>query len=177
MLLKLPEELRAKLKEPLGELIETIPEKSMEKIINVVNKFKPTKVVSIGDVITQYILMSGILPDLSIIDYKMYRRRMEFSFNYDHFFNIIVHTRNPPGHISEDAWNKIRKHIKSEFKTLIIVDGEEDLLTLPALIEAPKGSLIFYGQPNIGIVFIQVTDEVKKKAREIVEKFNKLESI
>ena len=177
MLLKLPDELRAELKKPLGELIETIPEKSMEKIINIIGKLKPRKIISIGDVITQYVLMSGALPDLSIIDHKMYRRKTEFSFNYDQFFNIIVHTTNPPGHISEEAWSKIRKHIKSKFKTLIIVDGEEDLLTLPALLEAPEGTLVLYGQPNVGVVFILVTDKAKEKARKIVEKFSKLENV
>lgn len=174
MFLKLPKELRKELKKPLGELIEVIPEKSMVEIVSLVNKLRPTKIISVGDVITQYMLMSGILPDLSIVDHKMYRRKIEFPFNYEGFYNIVVYVKNPPGHISEDAWNKIRKYLTTSLKALIVVDGEEDLLALPVIVEAPEGSLIFYGQPSTGVVSITVSNSIKSKIKNILKKFIKL---
>lgn len=177
LFLKLPKELRKELKKPLGKLIEVIPEKSMVEIAGLVNKSRPVRIISVGDVITQYMLMSGILPDLSIVDHKIYRRKIEFPFNYEGFYNIIVYVKNPPGHISEDAWNKIRKYLTTNLKTLIVVDGEEDLLTLPAIVEAPEGSLIFYGQPSIGVVSITVSNSIKGKVRNILKKFIKLKHL
>ena len=51
----------------------------------------------------------------------------------------------------------------------IVVDGEEDLATLPAILYAPLGSVVIYGQPNEGSVLVNVTSEMKLK----IDKFMK----
>ncbi len=51
----------------------------------------------------------------------------------------------------------------------MVVDGEEDLLTLVAVLCAPENSLVVYGQPHEGIVVVKVTEKTKRKIRRIVE--------
>jgi hypothetical protein len=50
----------------------------------------------------------------------------------------------------------------------IVVNGEEDLLVLPVAVYAPDNSVILYGQPNEGLVIVQVTEEVRNKASSIM---------
>jgi uncharacterized protein (UPF0218 family) len=49
------------------------------------------------------------------------------------------------------------------------VDGEEDLLTLIAVLNAPEKSLVVYGQPYEGIVVVKVTAKKKAEAMEILK--------
>ncbi|MDI6805914.1 MAG: DUF359 domain-containing protein, partial [Candidatus Bathyarchaeia archaeon] len=50
-----------------------------------------------------------------------------------------------------------------------IVDGEEDLLTLIAVLYAPQNSFVVYGQPYEGIVVVKVTPEKKAEVSEILK--------
>ena len=65
-------------------------------------------------------------------------------------------------------------HIKSSLEdttsSYFVVEGEEDLLTLPSVAFSPLGSIVFYGQPNEGLVVIQVDDHIKNKSLEILKK-------
>jgi uncharacterized protein (UPF0218 family) len=42
----------------------------------------------------------------------------------------IIHVKNPPGTITREACNSHSRSIKNNSQVKIIVDGEEDLLTL-----------------------------------------------
>jgi hypothetical protein len=49
------------------------------------------------------------------------------------------------------------------------VTGEEDLAALPAMLAAPLGSTVVYGQPGEGMVRVAVTPEARRRARELFE--------
>jgi len=51
---------------------------------------------------------------------------------------------------------------------LIVVEGEEDLLALPAVLEAPDQAFVIYGQPLQGIVVIVATASVKAEVEAII---------
>jgi hypothetical protein len=67
----------------------------------------------------------------------------------------------------------IEKAFKMAGKKTILVEGEEDLAVLPVLLISPLGFSVFYGQPNEGLVKIQVSEENKEKAYQLVENFDK----
>ncbi|WP_252901667.1 DUF359 domain-containing protein [Vulcanisaeta sp. JCM 14467] len=46
-------------------------------------------------------------------------------------------------------------------RVLIQVDGEEDLLAIPAVLLAPRGSLVLYGLYTGYLIAIPITDEYK----------------
>ena len=82
---------------------------------------------------------------------------------------------NLPGTINIKTALKIKSAIKSFIlkgkKSWIVVKGEEDLLALPAILFAPLQSVVLYGQMDLGIVAVEVTEENKKEVEVILRKF------
>ena len=168
-LLLLPDELRTTLKEPLGRLyrgngLECV--KAMEKEL-----LSAKKVVAIGDMTAFYLLKASIVPDLLVVDNKT--KRMAVS---DHVIEMLDHksyrtarVKNPAATISKDLIDLIQHSLRGTEHVKIIVEGEEDLATLPAILYAPLGSVVVYGQPNEGSVLVDVTPERKLH----IEKFMK----
>ncbi len=54
----------------------------------------------------------------------------------------------------------------------LVIDGEEDLLALPAIDHAPLGSVVYYGQPGQGLVEVVVRKEKKVEARALLAAFS-----
>ncbi len=52
---------------------------------------------------------------------------------------------------------------------MIEVTGEEDLAALPAIVAAPDGASVVYGQPGDGMVRVAVTPASRAEARELFE--------
>jgi uncharacterized protein (UPF0218 family) len=48
------------------------------------------------------------------------------------------------------------------------VDGEEDLLTLIAILYVPEDSFVIYGQPYEGIVVVKATEAKKEEISGIL---------
>ena len=159
-------ELRVKLKEPFGILIRGSFAKTMSKMENIVKLEKPPKIVSVGDTVSRNLHEHQMNPELSITDGKRKRRRIRPETFKD---KNIVHVRNPQGTITEEAITAIREALESNERVHIIVDGEEDLLALIAVLYAPEKSLVVYGQPHEGIVVIKVTSEKKDRAKEVLK--------
>ncbi len=107
-------------------------------------------------------MIINIIPKLSITDNKCMRKKIEAKIFPG---KTVFHVKNPQGTITEEAIATILESLKNRKETQIIVDGEEDLLTLIAVQHAPDKSLVVYGQPNEGIVVVEVTE--KKKAEAI----------
>ena len=76
--------------------------------------------------------------------------------------------KNPAGAITDEAWDAIRAAVSSEGRTKVLIDGEEDLLTVVTVLSAPLGSLVVYGQPNVGVVVVKVTKDRQQNMRRIV---------
>jgi uncharacterized protein (UPF0218 family) len=53
--------------------------------------------------------------------------------------------------------------------TLIVVNGEEDLATLPAVLAVPDGASVVYGQPDEGMVLVTADNAAKARARQLIE--------
>jgi len=157
--LRLPVNLREKLKKPQGILLKGSPNENIPKVKYIVQQVNPRKIISVGDVVSHNLISNGIIPDLCIIDRKTLREKYETKILAELQLNI----KNPAGLINLKSFDIIEDALKSNKKTLLLVDGEEDLLTIPAVILAPKNSIILYGQPNEGMVVIKVKNSKKKK--------------
>ncbi len=159
-------EMRAKLKAPFGALIEGTFSETMSKLGIIVAREKPPKVISVGDTVSRNLHEHGLNPQLSITDNKSMRKRIQ-----PRVFpaKSVVYVKNPRGTITEEAIAAVKKALESERQIQIVVDGEEDLLTLVAVLHAPKNSLVIYGQPREGIVVVKVTAKKKAEALEILK--------
>jgi uncharacterized protein (UPF0218 family) len=159
-------ELRVKFKEPFGSLIRGSFAETMSEMENRVKREKPPKIVSVGDTVSRNLHEHQINPQLSITDNKRRRKRIKPRV----FENKkIVHVKNPQGTITTEALTAIKAALESDEHVHVIVDGEEDLLTLIAVLYAPEKSLVVYGQPCVGIVVVKVTAEKKAEAAEILK--------
>lgn len=158
-------ELRVKLKEPFGELIKGSFSETMAKMKQLVDVEKPPKIISVGDTVTKNLHDYSVRLDLAVIDNQSMRKK----------FQPVVYTakavtvKNPQGTVTQEAIDAIKEALKSQEHIHIIVDGEEDLLTLVAVLYAPENSVVIYGQPYEGIVVVKVTPEKKAEASEFLK--------
>jgi len=165
--LQLPDDLRDQLKKPLGNLIsDNDPNKE-----NIIKKISAESVIiTVGDRTTENILQLGLKPQIQIIDGL--EKRSECAVTADDTINTKLSCKNPPGEITEESVQVIQKAFSSEPAVRITVDGEEDLLVIPACIFAPENSIVMYGQPNEGLVIVTITPEIRAKVQKILDAMN-----
>jgi uncharacterized protein (UPF0218 family) len=167
-LLVLPEELRSELKSPLGMLCQG---RGVECINGMDSELKAAKkIAAVGDMTAFYLLEASIVPDLAIVDNKTKRMpapdHVKRSLERNSFKTIEV--KNPPATLNQELIDHIKASLAGNERVKIIVDGEEDLATLPAILYAPLGSVVVYGQPNEGSVLVKVTPEKKKHITDLM---------
>jgi uncharacterized protein (UPF0218 family) len=159
-------ELRIKLKKPLGTLIRGSYTETVKKLLDMIKEEKPQTIISVGDTVSKNIAENHVLPQLAIVDNRVMRRSIQ---PIPTTAEKTIHVKNPPGTITEEATTAIQGALKSSCHVKIIVDGEEDLLTLVAVLYAPQNSFVVYGQPYEGIVIVKVTPEKKAEVSEILK--------
>jgi uncharacterized protein (UPF0218 family) len=154
--------LRIKLKEPFGILIEGTPEQTIATLKELVLERQPTRIVSVGDVVSRNLHKAGIHPQLTIIDNVSLRDQI---MPEDAVVEKTVRVKNPAGTITKQAETAVKEALKSNLHTHIVVDGEEDLLVVVAVLHAPLGGFVVYGQPYLGVVVVEVSEEKKAQVR------------
>lgn len=75
---------------------------------------------------------------------------------------------NPAGTISAATFKEI---FKLDLKKThhILVEGEEDLVTVAFILTLPLGSIIYYGQPDQGMVKLTISEELKDKVLKVLK--------
>jgi len=163
---RLNDKLRAYLKRPLGELLRGSPSNIMEQFSNIVEKTSPTKIFAVGDVATSNMVKYGIPADVYIVDNRVMREAIS---PIPLKMKRVIHVKNPPGTVTPKAWEAISDASRQNVVTKIEVDGEEDLLVLPTVLNAPEGAIVVYGQPHEGMVVVQTTKEKKKEIKSLIK--------
>ncbi|MHA1577400.1 MAG: DUF359 domain-containing protein [Candidatus Thorarchaeota archaeon] len=155
---RLPTESREGLATPKGDVFATEHGNPEQRIVKKLIAEKPHCVITVGDVTTATILAEGYEPDVMVVDGITKRGIFEGEFSADVEYVIY----NPPAMIYPEAWTVMETAIRSGKKSLITVEGEEDLMGFPAVLLADEGSVVLYGQPDVGIVWIPVNQSTKK---------------
>jgi uncharacterized protein (UPF0218 family) len=166
--------LRTKFKEPFGTLIQGSFPQTMSKMKELVGSEKPPTLISVGDVVSHNLHEYNIHPQITIIDNKFLRTQRMPELDS---FEKMVNVNNPKGTITEESILAIKEAIEEKRHTHIVVNGEEDLLTLIAVLYAPENAYVVYGQPYSGIVVIKVTVEKKAQAQEFLNAMKPLEKL
>jgi cytidyltransferase-like protein len=166
--LVMPESMRADLGKPIGKVIKRwIPGQARSD-----NRM----IITVGDIVTKTLLDAGKTPFLAIIDGKVGRQPFDETLKRIQLQKVKpLRFKSGPGYISREAMKAIRDcFLHSSFSILhsvILIDGEEDLLVLPAIVYAPIGARIYYGQPGEGLVEVAVTEAKKQSALALLSKF------
>ncbi len=168
MLFQIDENNISEFKEPLGKLYPNFDD-AIEDIK------KAEFLISVGDQTTKNLFDNKIIPDLSIIDNIIQRKNHNYDIIQE---NNILEAENPPGTITRNLWetidSAINSTIKDNTKRQIVVNGEEDLAVLPCILIAPQETIILYGQPNEGLVYLKACDVIEK-AKKLMS-YNKIKN-
>jgi len=120
-------------------------------------------VVSVGDRATRICLQAGFKIDFGVFDNLEKRQKVKYSVIDLISSNKIIKAHNLPGMVSLDFIAKLKMALSDG--SFIEVEGEEDLAVIPLTLLLPLGSKIIYGQPNEGLVLVEVTEEKKEWVR------------
>ena len=166
----LPIENRKLCKVPGGQVFRKTKQVNPETLVaQFVLQHKLGMILTVGDVTTITLIRVGLEPSVAIVDGKTRR-----GIHEQVVMPLAVEetVENPSGEIQDASITKINEAIKrwlSEKKrTIIRVIGEEDLLTIPAVIAAPINAAVIYGQPDVGQVLIEVSETTQQKFQEIL---------
>jgi len=160
-------ELRQKLKEPIGTLIRGSFAETTKRFKKMIEEEKPPFVISVGDTVSKNLAKFNVIPQLAIVDNKCMRRTVKEPVRLA--LEKTVHVKNPQATITAEAITAIQEALKSNIHVKMVVDGEEDLLTLIAVLYAPENTFVLYGQPYEGIVVVRITSEKKTEIAEILK--------
>jgi uncharacterized protein (UPF0218 family) len=158
-------ELSLKLKEPFGNLIIGTPEETMDTLKEMIEIEKPSRIISVGDIVSKNLHKHNIHPQLTIIDNISLRTQ---KIPLETGVQKTVFVDNPQGTITQESISAVKESLESKEHIHIVVKGEEDLLTLITVLYAPENAFVVYGQPHSGIVVVKVSSERRTRAKEFL---------
>lgn len=163
-MLRLPKALRSEFKEPFGSVYT--------EASDLLDDAGEGHVIAVGDVVTAHLLRAGRTPDVSVVDGRTKRAAVsdETAAALDELPSG-TNVENPAGELSESMLRALTEALSSPGPQVLDVDGEEDLVTLPAVVAAPDGASVVYGQPDVGMVLVRVTPESRETMRELLGRF------
>jgi hypothetical protein len=172
-LLTLPESLRDAFKEPLGP-VTTDAEELLEGVDETRERHGSAgspQLIAVGDVVTYHLREAGRAPDVAFADGKTEREavREEVESALAATAERRIAVENPAAALSAALLDALVEALAAAEPVTIEVTGEEDLAALPAMLAAPLGSTVVYGQPGEGMVRVAVTPETRRRARELFE--------
>lgn len=114
-----------------------------------VEELRGRLVVAVGDYTFRSLVEAGVELLLGVVDCETLREWSgcpEPPPGYR-----VVEARNPRGTISWEAWRAVAEAVSSRERTLLVVHGEEDMVAVPVILEAPDELLVAYGIPWAGL--------------------------
>ena len=161
--MKLPDSLRDQLKIPLGILLPIGQDnkRNIQKYLS-----DNSYIITVGDRTTEKMIDFDLIPSLQIID-GLEKRIKRDILKLGSAFELKID--NPAAEITLQSIEIIKKAFTMNSPIRLTVNGEEDLLVLPVCIHAPENSVILYGQPNKGLVLVQITTEIRNKAQALLD--------
>ncbi|MFB6302177.1 MAG: GTP-dependent dephospho-CoA kinase family protein [Haloferacaceae archaeon] len=158
-MLRLPDSLREAFKEPLGPVYTDVD-------ALLADAGEP--VVTVGDVVTYHLLSHGYEPAVAVVDARTERRPVRPEVRRVAVADPDRTVQNEPGMLSRDLLVAIREAVDGDGPIVLRVEGEEDLAALPAILAAPEGASVVYGQPGEGMVLVTVDPAARERARSLL---------
>ena len=151
------------MKVPLGVLL---PESQADKPHIQKYLSEGSYVISIGDRTTEKMIDFDLVPSLQIVDGLEKREKREPP-KIENATELTVD--NPASEITSQSISMIKKAFTLQTPVRLLVNGEEDLLVLPVCVHAPENAVVLYGQPNKGLVIVQITAEIRNRVQTLLD--------
>ncbi len=167
---RLPESLRKEFKIAYGQIYSSVA--------NAKKDLEGRVIICVGDRVSYNVITAGLKPKIIIFDKKEKREPTDIKTRnvLETFNGRTIYVKNPPSHITAELFEAVKNAFNSVTPTKIMIDGEEDLAFLPVLLEAEEGDAILYGFFDKGFVVTIVDNNLKKKFKELLNKFEVLGS-
>jgi pantetheine-phosphate adenylyltransferase len=166
---RLPSNLRSSLEIPLGIVV-----KDLQNLPQVIPPL--ATIISVGDIVSMDLSKAGYIPKASIIDYHTRRKEIDINLIKQYFPIAHHHINNDPATINTQIAPTLLKSLSTtnsdKCTQVIVINGEEDLLVIPAVLLSPLGSYVIYGQYRLGMIIAQVTEELKSYVKHLLAQFS-----
>jgi cytidyltransferase-like protein len=96
---------------------------------------------------------------LAVIDFR--KQRQAYIPSSELKKRVDLKVKNPAGVITTELVEALQQVTSRNLK-ILAVDGEEDLAAVALVLLLPLGCHIYYGQPDIGIVEVVITEQLKQ---------------
>jgi uncharacterized protein (UPF0218 family) len=161
--LKLPEELRPRLGAPFG------PVMTADEVARWADPAAPA--AAIGDVCARDAAARMGNLHFIVVDLKTRRGPVAPDDALRSWGDRRVEVASPAEFVTAQLYNAVLDAAHSPRRTCVVVEGEEDLAVLPAIMHMPPGATVIYGMPNRGATAVRVDDESRRLARGFLEAF------
>lgn len=160
----LPEGLRQQLAKPMGRVFsgDQVAGDEFRRLV-----VESPMVVTVGDRVTDTIAAMRMTPAVQVVD-GVERREKRTPPVVE--YSRLIKVRNPAGTLTDEAIDGMLSAFAGEKPVRVEVEGEEDLMAMLAISFAPVSAVVFYGQPGVGVVAVQVNGDTKSRNREILAK-------
>lgn len=159
----LPEEMRKELKVPLGPVLLE------EDLADRLGDAGP--LCTVGDMTTETVHRLGLPIHLAVVDYQTKR---EPDGRWVEALSAVgeatVEVANAAATITWEMYNAILEAWSSPTSLKMVVDGEEDLASLPAILHAPVGATVIYGIPDTGLCLVRVDGHARDFVTDVLER-------
>jgi uncharacterized protein (UPF0218 family) len=174
----LPKSLKKELRKPLGKVFFGKENKLLsigKKIVDYIKKYQPVLSIAVGDMVAYSIIANNLIPSIEIIDYHSKKRELSQELKKKLDGNFHFKLNNKAGSLEILAVKSMKTAVenfltKNESQK-VFVNGEEDLLTLPAIVFSPLKSMVIYGHWQLGAIVVEVDEEKKEMALALMRKF------
>lgn len=164
VVVELPDHLRSELKAPMGPIF-TDPAELYARVEG--------RLIAVGDIVTYHFERAGITPDVAVVDGRTKREAVSDDVRATLETDVDrIAVSNPAGGVSAPLVEALVEALASEEPTALVVDGEEDLAVLVAILAAETGASVVYGQPDEGMVHVAVTPELQTDIADIVARMD-----
>ena len=160
----LPEKLRTRLAAPLGTVYSAEEAKGpdFERLVR-----SAPMAITVGDRVTDTLGAMGRTPDVQVVD-GVERRVIRAVPTVP--YARLIKVKNPAGMLTGDAIAGMKEAFLGKKPVRVQVEGEEDLMAMLAIAMAPVSSVVFYGQPGVGVVVVKANAIAKSRNRETLAK-------
>lgn len=166
IVVELPDSLRMALKDPAGPIFTTV-----DTLLGEAGE----PLITVGDVVTHHVLGAGVTPHVALVDDQTERTTVAPAVSAriaEATFDETREVANPPATLTASLLEALVDGVEQSGTMRIVVDGEEDLAALPAVLAAPTGASIVYGQPGEGMVLVFVQESSRERMRELLSRMD-----
>ncbi len=159
-----------------GTSISSSPSRERKGVRGRARMTQSPYLITVGDVTTKTFNNLSLDQDISVIDFKVARQKQFFSIKELGFSGRekVFKVNNPAGCLTPALSKAVCEIFKLKYdnqRIILQIEGEEDLSVLPLILAAPLRSVIFYGQPNEGVVRVNVSEKTKETSHRLINQF------